>query len=104
MAPVTEMRDTKILMELEALAEKLGIQIIEERLHKTRSGICRLRGQYMFFIEKSLKEKEKIQIMAGALARFPLNNTQMLPGIRKILEHYRHADEGADWREEECAA
>ena len=104
MVPVKEMRDTKILMELEALAEKLGIQVIEERLHKTRSGICRLRDQYMLFIERNLEEKEKIQIMAGALARFPLKHTQMLPGIRKILEHYRHSEEGADWREEECAA
>jgi hypothetical protein len=98
------MRHSKVLMELEALAEKLGIQVIQERLPKSRSGLCRLRDQYMLFIERSLEEEEKVQVMAGALSRLPLDNTQMLPGIRQLLEEYRHSEEAADWREEEFAA
>ena len=104
MAPATKMRDTKVLMELEALAEKLGIQVIQERLPKSRSGLCRLRDQYMLFIESNLEEEEKVQVMAEALSRFPLDNTQMLPGIRRMLEEYSHSGETADWREEEYAA
>jgi hypothetical protein len=104
MKSVTEMRESKVLMELEALAEKLGIEVIQERLPKSRSGLCRLRGQYMLFIERNLEETEKVQVMACALSRFPLDNTQMLPGIRQMLEEYRYAEQAADWREEECAA
>ena len=104
MASAIEMRKTKVLMELEALAEKLGIQVIQEKLPKTRSGLCRLRDQYMLFIERNLEEDKKVEVMAVALSRFPLDNTQMLPGIRKMLEEYRHSGEAADWREEEYAA
>ncbi len=104
MAPATKMRDTKVLMELEALAEKLGIQVIQERLPKSRSGLCRLRDQYMIFIERNLEEEEKVEVMAGALSRFPLDNTQMLPGIRQMLEEYSHSEEATDWRAEEHAA
>ena len=100
----TEMRNTKVLMELEALAEKLGIQVIQERLTKARSGLCRLRDQYMLFIERNLEEEDKVEVMAGALSRFPLDNTQMLPGIRQMLEDYRHSAEAENWQEEECAA
>ena len=100
----TEMRETKVLMELEGLAEKLGIQVIEERMSKTRSGLCRLRDQYLLFIERSLEAEEKVQVMASALSGFPLDNTQMLPGIRQILEEYRHSEDTADWQAEEYAA
>jgi len=86
MASAIEMRKTKVLMELEALAEKLGIQVIQEKLPKTRSGLCRLRDQYMLFIERNLEEEDKVRVMASALSRFPLDNTQMLPGIREILQ------------------
>ena len=85
MASATEMRNSKVLMELEALAEKLGIQVIQEKLPKTKSGLCRLRNQYMLFIERNLEEDEKVQVMAVALSRFPLDNTQMLPEIRKSV-------------------
>ncbi|MBW2580195.1 MAG: hypothetical protein JRD00_04465, partial [Deltaproteobacteria bacterium] len=40
MASTMEMRSTKMLMELEALAEKLGIQVVYERLPRSRSGLC----------------------------------------------------------------
>ena len=104
MGSATEMANTKVLMELEALAEKLGIQVIEERLTKARSGLCRLRDQYLLFIERNLDEEDKVEVMAGALSRFPLDNTQMLPGIRQMLEDYHHSEEVEDWHEEEYAA
>ena len=100
MASGTEMRDSKVLMELESLAEKLGIQIIQEKLPRTRSGLCRLYDQYLLFIERSLEEEEKVEVMIGALARFPLDGTQMLPGIRQMLEEHRQSAEVAtrEWR------
>ena len=104
MASAIEMRKTKVLMELEALAEKLGIQVIQEKLPKTRSGLCRLRDQYMLFIERDLEGEEKVRVMASALSRFPLDNTQMLPGIREILEEHRHSEETEEWQAEEYAA
>jgi hypothetical protein len=88
MAPRKGMRSTKILMELEALAEKLGIQVIYEKLSQSRSGLCRLYDQHMLFVERNLDEDEKVQVFVSALSRFPLEDIAMLPGIRNLVMEY----------------
>ncbi len=89
MASRKGMRSTKILMELEGLAEKLGIQVIYERLSQSRSGLCRLYDQHMLFVERNLDEDEQIQVFVSALSRFPLEDVAMLPGIRNLVMEYR---------------
>jgi hypothetical protein len=86
-----EMRSTKMLMELEALAEKLGIQVVYERLPRSRSGLCRLYDKYMLFVERNLDEDEQVRIFVEALSRFQIDNIQMLPRIRHILQEYNLA-------------
>ncbi len=88
MASTMEMRSTKMLMELEALAEKLGIQVVYERLPRSRSGLCRLYDKYMLFVERNLDEDEQVRIFVEALSRFQIDNIQMLPRIRHILQEY----------------
>jgi hypothetical protein len=88
MASSKGMRSTKILMELEALAEKLGIQVIYEKLSQSRSGLCRLYGEHMLFVERNLDEDEKVQVFVSALSLFPLENIAMLPGIRDLVMEY----------------
>ena len=89
MASGKGMQGTKILMELEALAEKLGIEIIHEKLSQSRSGLCRLYDQHMLFIERNLNEDEQVQVLVTALSRFPLDDIQVLPGIRHLLAEYQ---------------
>lgn len=91
MASTMEMRSTKMLMELEALAEKLGIQVVYERLPRSRSGLCRLYDKYMLFVERNLDEDEQVSIFVEALSRFHIDNIQMLPRIRHILQEYNLA-------------
>ena len=88
MASRKGMRSTKILMELEALAEKLGIQVIYEKLSRSRSGLCRLYDQHMLFVERNLDEDEQVQVFVSALSRFPLKDIAMLPGIRNLVLEY----------------
>ena len=89
MASGKEMQGTKILMELEALAEKLGIEVVHEKLSQSRSGLCRLYDQHMLFIERNLNEDEQVQVLVTTLSRFPLDDIQMLPGIRHLLAEYQ---------------
>jgi hypothetical protein len=91
MESTMEMRSTKMLMELEALAEKLGIQVIYERLPRSRSGLCRLYDTYMLFVERNLDEDEQVRIFVEALSRFHIDNIQTLPRIRHILQEYNAA-------------
>ena len=89
MASEKGMQDTKVLMELEALAEKLGIEVIHEKLSQSRSGLCRLYDQHMLFIERNLNEDEQVQVLVTTLSRFPLDDIQMLPGIRHLLAQHQ---------------
>lgn len=77
-------------MELESLAEKLGIEIVRERLTEGHGGLCRLNKRYLLFIDKKLPVDEQVQLVIAALARFPLDGLQMLPRIRELLEEHRH--------------
>ena len=89
MASAKGMQGTKILMELEALAEKLGIEVIHEKLSQSRGGLCRLYDQHLLFIERNLNEDEQVEVLVTALSRFPLDDIQMLPGIRHLLAEYQ---------------
>ena len=90
----TEMRNTKLMMELEGLAERLGISVVRERLVDSRSGLCRLHDQYILFIEKNLKEEDQVEVLIAALSRFSLDNYQVLPGVRRMLTDYQATSHG----------
>jgi hypothetical protein len=75
-------------MELEGLAEKLGIQVIHEKLSLSTGGLCRLHDEYLLFVEKNLSEDEQVQVLVSALSRFPLDEIQMLPAIRDLLTEH----------------
>jgi hypothetical protein len=63
--------------------------MLREKLSGTRSGLCRLHGQYLLFIDKRLKTEEQIEVLLVTLARFPLDNLPLLPRVRELLEEYR---------------
>ncbi|HYA03772.1 MAG TPA: hypothetical protein VEI04_11730 [Syntrophobacteria bacterium] len=83
------MRGTRLLMELESAAARLGVQVLREKLAGTRSGLCRVQDQYLLFIDKRLKTEEQIEVLFLALSRFPLENLPLLPRVRELLEQYR---------------
>ena len=80
------MRSSRLLGELEALAEKLGVEVVYERLPRCRSGLCRLNNQYLLFVDRALPEDAQVDIFVAALSRFPLNDLQVLPYVRQIFE------------------
>ena len=79
------MRNSRLLMELEALAGKLGIQVTHEKLSSSQSGICKLYDKYMIFVDSRLREEEQVEVLISALSRFPLDDLQVLPRIRNLL-------------------
>jgi hypothetical protein len=80
------MRAARLLGELEALAEKLGVEVVYERLPSSRSGLCRLHDKYVLFVDRDLTEEAQVDVFLTGLARFPLDDLQVLPRIRSMLE------------------
>jgi hypothetical protein len=83
------MRDSRVLGQLEALAEKLEIEVSYVRLSPNRGGLCKLRDQYLLLIDKNSNEEEQVQVFLSALCRFPLDHLQILPRVRQMLEAHQ---------------
>jgi len=81
-----KMRAARLLGELEALAEKLGVEVVYERLPSCRSGLCRVNNQYLLFVDRALPEDAQVDVFISALSRFPLDDLQVLPFVREIFE------------------
>jgi len=79
-------RAARLLGELEALAEKLGVEVVYERLPSCRSGLCRVNDQYLLFVDRALPENAQVDVFITALSRFPLDDLQVLPYVREIFE------------------
>jgi hypothetical protein len=82
--------DEFLLDQLEALANKLGIKVRYENVNLDESssagGLCRLKGEYVLIINALAPVKEKIEVMAEVLTRFPLGDIYIRPVIRRLLD------------------
>ena len=84
------MEPRKVLEYLEDLALKLDIEVVYANLETrdpfTRGGLCRTKGKYKIFIDRSEKLQGRIKILARALSVFDKEEVYILPFIREILE------------------
>ena len=83
------MKDELVLSQLEALAYKLGIAIRYDKVIRDESsdrrGLCRIRGDYVLFIDSQATTKEKILVTIEALKQFDLADIHIKPAIRDLL-------------------
>jgi hypothetical protein len=83
-------KDELLLSELEDLAYKLGITIRHFKFIRDESsgpgGLCRIRGEYILFVDSQATTKEKILVTKEALKQFDLGNIHVKPFIRDFLE------------------
>ena len=84
------MKDELLYGQLEALVYKLGITIRHDKVIRDessgRGGLCRIRGEYVLFIDSQATTKEKIGVTIDALKQFNLADIQVMPLIRDLLE------------------
>ena len=83
------MKDELLLSQLEDLAHKLGIAIRHFKFIRDessgRGGLCRIRGEYVLFIDSQATTKEKIWATLEALKQFDLGDIETQPLIRDLL-------------------
>jgi hypothetical protein len=86
-------KDELLLSQLEDLANKLGIAIRHFKFIRDessgRGGLCRIRGEYILYIDSQATTKEKILVMIEALKEFELGDIHVLPAIRNLLDGYK---------------
>jgi hypothetical protein len=82
-------KDEFLLSYLEDLAHKLGITIRHFKFIRDESsgpgGLCRIRGEYVLFIDSQATKKEKIGVTIEALKQFDLSDMTLTPEIRDLF-------------------
>ena len=75
-----------LLQELESLAEQLTVEVRHEPLAGPRGGLCRLGGRDLILVDRNLSLAERVELMANALSRLPLDDAFVRPVVRQWLE------------------
>ena len=86
------MKPDQIYQELIDLAERMQITVSEQNLRvsgiKVRSGLCTVKGQKLFVMDKHKSVHKKIKILAAQLAMLPNEDMYIIPAVRELLEKY----------------
>jgi len=86
------MKPEQTYQDLKELAEKLGVVVSEQNFRSTgikaKSGLCKVKGKNMLFIEKQLSFQDKNEILASCLSKLPHENIFMVPALREFLESF----------------
>ena len=78
--------------ELIDLAERMQVSVSEQNLRtagiKVRSGLCTVKGQNLFIMDKHKSIHKKIKILAAQLAALPHDDLYIIPAVRELLDKY----------------
>ncbi len=85
------MTDAQLLQEFEALAERLDISVSYEDLEGSPGGLCSLRGERRFILDRSLDVRTLVDIFAREFARLPLDDLYIMPRVRDRIDAYGEA-------------
>ena len=86
------MKPDQLYQELKDLAERMQITVSEQNLKasgiKVQSGLCTVRGQNLFIMDRHKSVHKKIKILAAQLATIPHEDLYIIPAVRELLEKY----------------
>lgn len=79
-----------LIAELENAVEAVGIRVRRERLmrevgYHVRSGLCRVEGEEVLFLDHDLGPDDAIELLAVVLSERDLSAVEMSPEARRLL-------------------
>ncbi len=87
------MKSDQLYQGLKELAEKLGVAVKEQNLKiagvPVESGLCKIKGEAVFIMDKRLPVHKKAQILATCLSEMPHEEIYLVPDIRDYLEKHK---------------
>jgi len=95
------MKPESLYRELVELAEKLQVNVSEQNLRitgiKVRSGLCKVKGEYVFIMDKHKPWHKKAKILAKCLSQMKHDEFYVIPAVRDVLSRYTEkTDPAAD--------
>jgi hypothetical protein len=87
------MKPEQIYQGLKDFADRLGIVVSEQKLStenlKVKSGLCKIRGQFVMILDKQLSISKKNEILARCLSDIPYDDIFVIPVVREFLDRHR---------------
>jgi len=79
-----------LIAELENAVETVGVRVRRERLmrevgYHARSGLCRVEGEEILFVDHDLTPDDEIELLALTLSGRDLGSVEMSPEARRLL-------------------
>ncbi len=99
------MKPDQMYQGLKDLADRLGIMVSEQKLStenlKVKSGLCKIKGQFVMILDKQLSTHKKCVILATCLSDVPHDAIFVIPAVREFLASHRKPvlDENISGRE-----
>ena len=91
------LEDKALLAQLEELADNLSLKVRYEKIKKEASfypgGLCRVKGEDIFIINKNASADDKIQALALGIISFDLSHLYIKPALREFLLKYSDQDQ-----------
>jgi hypothetical protein len=81
------MTDEILLQELEALSEKLDIVISRVDLEGRPGGLCVIKGERRFILDRRLASKEQVEVLSKAFSKLPLDDVYLKPAVRDAIDN-----------------
>lgn len=85
-----ELAEVQLLDSLEEVARKVGLEVVHDHLKAegfaSRGGSCRLRERWMILVDRKMATSDKVDLLAGELKRWPLDDIFVPPALRHLLE------------------
>ncbi|MBC8200333.1 MAG: hypothetical protein ISS67_06780 [Desulfobacterales bacterium] len=90
------MKPEQLYQNLIEIAEKLNVKVSEKNFRKTgkyiQSGLCRVKNENLFMIDKHLPVSKKNIILAELLNKMPLENIYIMPVVRDFVNKHRKTE------------
>lgn len=84
------MKESDILHNLEEFAEKCNISISTVNLKKdsfcTKSGLCKVNGEYRVILDKQLHLSEKIDVLIDAFQQLEVATESLPLAIQRLIK------------------
>ncbi|MBF0225885.1 MAG: hypothetical protein HQK76_10560 [Desulfobacterales bacterium] len=87
------LRQEDLLENLRDIFKKLDVKVNEQNFRnvgiKVQSGLCKVKGDSIFILDKHKSIREKNEILAVHLSKVDLSEFYILPAVRDYIERYR---------------
>lgn len=86
------MKADQLYQELKNLAEKLGIKVMEKNLNtpgiQVKSGLCKVKGEDIYLMDKNLPLHMKNQLLASCLNKASRDDIYIIPAVREFIDKH----------------